>query len=93
MSDHYSLDENIERFPIALLYPFVYENIQNLEGKILTIIDATHTDPEQRKCLKDLVRNEFGRKVEWLHKVATARVPANENRSWGNQVFHIKKKD
>lgn len=31
-------------------------NIQNLEGKILTIVDASFVDREQRKAVKDLIR-------------------------------------
>jgi len=33
-----------------------YEALQNLEGKILTLIDATFTDKEQRKAMKDVFR-------------------------------------
>ena len=33
-----------------------YDAIRNLEGKLLTLIDATFTDKEQRKAMKDVFR-------------------------------------
>lgn len=36
-----------------------YQDIQHLEGKILTIVDASFTDREQRKAVKDLIRRSF----------------------------------
>lgn len=34
-----------------------HDDIRTLEGKLLTIMDASFTDREQRKAAKDLVRN------------------------------------
>ena len=34
-----------------------YEDEQRLVGKLLTYIDATYTDPEQRKAHKDIVKD------------------------------------
>lgn len=34
-----------------------YDDIRTLEGRLLTIVDATFGDPLQRKAFKDLVRN------------------------------------
>jgi hypothetical protein len=36
-----------------------YDELRNLEGKILTIVDASFTDKEQRKAVKDIVRRTF----------------------------------
>jgi len=36
-----------------------YESLQNLEGKVLTLIDATFVDKEQRKAVKDIFRKTF----------------------------------
>jgi hypothetical protein len=35
------------------------EKEKNLIGKVLTIVDASFTDQEQRKAVKDLVKNAF----------------------------------
>ena len=37
----------------------VYEQRKYLIGKILTIVDATAQDPEQRKAIKDMVNDAF----------------------------------
>jgi len=36
-----------------------HENLKNLEGKILTLIDASFQDKEQRKAVKDIARRTF----------------------------------
>lgn len=36
-------------------FPINYEELYNLKGRLLTLIDATFTDAEQRKAQKDLV--------------------------------------
>lgn len=39
----------------ARAYPVNYEQLYNLKGRLLTLIDATYTDREQRKAQKDVV--------------------------------------
>ena len=36
-------------------FPINYEELSNLKGRLLTLIDATYIDPEQRKAQKDVV--------------------------------------
>jgi len=36
-----------------------YNSLQNLEGKMLTLIDATFTDKDQRKATKDVFKRTF----------------------------------
>lgn len=36
-----------------------YDEIRNLEGKILTIIDASFTDVKQREAVKSLIRESI----------------------------------
>ena len=36
-----------------------HDSLQNLEGKILTLIDASYQDKEQRKAVKDIFRRTF----------------------------------
>lgn len=38
---------------------YINDNERYKLGRILTIIDASFTDPEQRKAVKDLVNNEW----------------------------------
>lgn len=42
--------------PDQVMYMLFSRAIQELEGKILTVIDASISDPVQRKAIKDLVR-------------------------------------
>lgn len=37
----------------------VNQNVDYLKGRILTILDASIQDPDQRKALKDLVKQEI----------------------------------
>jgi len=39
----------------ALAWPINYDELYNLKGRLLTLIDATFTDPAQRKAQKDVV--------------------------------------
>jgi hypothetical protein len=49
--------ETLSEFEV--LYQFGTSHISYLEGKLLTILDASIQDREQRKALKDLVRQEL----------------------------------
>lgn len=39
-----------------------YQDIQTLEGRLLTLADATFQDREQRRAFKDMLRREI-----WFH--------------------------
>jgi hypothetical protein len=39
----------------ATAVPINYDELYNLKGRLLTLVDATFTDPQQRKAQKDLV--------------------------------------
>jgi hypothetical protein len=39
----------------ATAFPVNYDELYNLKGRLLTLVDATFTDPEQRKAQKDMV--------------------------------------
>lgn len=42
-----------------------------LQGRVLTIIDASYTDPVQRKAVKDLVRQQFQEQTKWVYEIMT----------------------
>lgn len=58
------------RLPLFALLS--YEDIRSLEGRLLTIMDASFTDREQRKAAKDLVRNAI-----WFDWVANLDMDGN----------------
>lgn len=47
-----------------------------LEGRLLTVIEATFSDPVQRKAVKDLVRNSIWEIFIQLQKNILAEVQA-----------------
>ncbi len=58
--DDYALDEG-ERL---LTHSFFMDSMRRLMGKTLTIVDASISDREQKKAVKDLVRNMFSDEME-----------------------------
>jgi hypothetical protein len=55
---------------LALKFGCIQPNISGLEGKILTIIDASISDKEQNKAIKDLVRGEFRNTIDWFYQIS-----------------------
>ena len=39
----------------SIAYPINWNELYNLKGRLLTLVDATFTDPQQRKAHKDIV--------------------------------------
>jgi hypothetical protein len=42
--------------------------IKYLQGKVLTVIDASYTDPTQRKAIKDIINSDFSRNLNVLYE-------------------------
>lgn len=53
-----------------------YQDIQHLEGKILTIVDASFVDREQRKAVKDLIRRAIW--FDWCSNLEAKTEPKME---------------
>lgn len=51
--------------------------IKGLQGKILTIVDATYDDKERGKYVKDLMRDAFATQANWLMELT---IGINEKR-------------
>lgn len=44
----------------TMMDQLVFQNtVDRLKGRVLTIVDASFTDPRQRKAVKDLLRKAF----------------------------------
>lgn len=50
-------------------YPINYEELYNLKGRLLTLIDATFTDQQQRKAHKDVVWQTL---QSWMRDIESA---------------------
>ena len=94
MSKHYkgdvSKDEVVE-FEVPnvkeqkLSYKEITSQISFLEGKVLTIIDASYTDLVQRKAVKDLIRDKFSGQMNWIYELCG--YPGNgETNDMGNPI-------
>ena len=49
---------------------FVHDNLDHLLGQVLTIVDAAITDVQQNKATKDLIRNTFANKHDWISEAS-----------------------
>jgi hypothetical protein len=58
----------MENETLALRFGFIQPNVSRLEGRILTIIDASE-DGEKRDAVKDLVKREFRETLEWFNEI------------------------
>ena len=47
----------------SIKYPLIVDELSHLLGQILTIVDASVVDAEQRKAVKDLVRDKFNERM------------------------------
>jgi hypothetical protein len=47
----------------------VGEHVSRLAGRILTIIDASISDRQQNKAMKDLIKQEVGKTLDVLHEL------------------------
>lgn len=65
-----------------------YTDTQNLMGKLLTYIDATYTDQEQRKAHKDIVRQVVNDWREGIHTRGVQTVDSQEGRNYEGTLDH-----
>jgi hypothetical protein len=47
-------------------YWFIESAISHLMGNVMTLIDATATDPVQKKAMKDIIRNHWADAFSYL---------------------------
>jgi hypothetical protein len=53
-------DEYLSR---SVRYVLINDELSNLLGQILTIVDASITEPNQLKAIKDLIKQRFSDKI------------------------------
>lgn len=49
---------------------FVNAHLSHLMGEVLTVIDATIDEERKLKATKDLIRDKFSSKMDWLYEQA-----------------------
>lgn len=65
------VDQNVDRIVIErelppLTYDQVEDNLKHLQGQILTVIEASMADDEQRKAAKSLIKGFVNDKLTWM---------------------------
>ena len=52
---------------VELGYGSIEAQVKFLQGRILTIIDASYQNNEQKRAVKDLINKEFSANLNWLY--------------------------
>jgi hypothetical protein len=83
----------------AFKLSFVTENLNDLLGKILTVIDASVVDERQNKSMKDLIKEKVNLKQEWFCECAwkdkpqgfeeSNRIAVKPSLDWFNGIVEI----
>lgn len=60
-------------------FGFFYTQISFLEGKLLTVVDASYSDREQREAVKSLIKKEVRTWGDWVHSLIINKVVPSEN--------------
>lgn len=47
----------------------VIEGLKHLQGKVLTVVDATYQDKEQAKYVKDIIKDAFATQGNWFFEL------------------------
>jgi len=67
----------------ALTFNMALNVMKGTQGKVLTIIDATFTDKDRLKYVKDLIKDAFGTQANWLfeltHELGALNPTVKEN--------------
>ena len=53
----------------GLRFGIIVDEISILEGRVLTIIDAVYSSPEQNKAIKDLIKETFWKTIDGFREV------------------------
>ena len=58
-----------------MTYTGVQSQIKFLQGKVLTVIDASYSDERQLKAVKDLVNRMFSEQLTWISQICFPELP------------------
>lgn len=52
-----------------MAYDAIESQVKFLQGKVLTIIEAALTNPNQLEAVKSLVKKTFSEQLDWIYKI------------------------
>lgn len=53
----------------------IQAQVSFLEGKVLTVIDASFTEDRQLKAVKDLIKRAFREQLDWITQLCYPTLP------------------
>lgn len=54
----------------AFRFDLVSQHLRWLMGQVLTVIDASIENPNKLKAVKDLIKDKFSYKIDWLYELS-----------------------
>lgn len=59
----------MDKKEVEINYNIIETQFKFLQGKVLTVIDATFSDKEQKKAVKDLINKSFSEQLNWVAQI------------------------
>ena len=60
---------------VSLSYPMISSQVKFLQGKVLTVIEASNTNEKQLKAVKDLVNKMFSEQLTRISQLCYPELP------------------
>jgi len=60
---------------VPMYYGGISSQIKFLQGKVLTVIDASYTNEKQLKAVKDLINKMFSEQLTWISQLCYPELP------------------
>ena len=71
-------------------HSFVLDVLKRATGKILTVVEASYSDKEQRKAMKDIVKSMFSDEMEYITDMLYSPKKLAEFNEMANEFFEGK---
>ena len=60
---------------VPMYYTGILSQIKFLQGKVLTVIDASYSNEKQLKAVKDLISKMFSEQLTWISQICYPELP------------------
>jgi len=65
-----------------LEYSTIVTQVGFLQGKVLTIIDASYTEGRQLEAIKGLIKGTFRDQLDWMARLSYPNLPVFSRSEW-----------
>ncbi len=73
------IEWKVESDPKPMEFSAIQAQLKFLMGKVLTVVDATYQDKEQKKAVKDLIKDSFSGQLNWIYELCGYPEVNNDN--------------